>query len=450
MPDGAQTDDACPNCGSPAVRPLRAMEHESCGAIKPVSAFVTDDGVVCPECETACEDVEYVARGSPSTCAKCGYNFAGGERPDAEDAGEADGTDDRLASVRDRIAAADQSARQSRWPRRVLVVAVLFLAVSVSAVGVFGTAAVTDRADGSANSTATDYRTIVVFRNDDVQPNYRSDQMRAVDRVFVEEGVPVTQGVVPAIGDERLDPEGEFCRYLRTQMRQHPNTFEYALHGYTHERRSEFHGGSEFGGVAPDRQRELLAEGTRALESCVDRTPATFVPPFDTYDDETASALAARNYTVVSGGGWFAAEYYDETGPFEDGGVVHLPNAQSFVKNWTTNEFHDQRHLERQFDEAYRNGEVYVQMLHYPTFTDEAKRDRLRGLIHHMQSKEDVAFMTVGEFARKYRDGRLTRTAEGWRVEATGDDSEPASQRVADAGRHLWERLTSHSMPGAR
>ena len=208
------------------------MEHESCGAIRPVSAFVTDDGVVCPECEAACDDVEYVTRGSPSTCAACGRNFAGDERPDAENAGDRRrSTDDGLASVRDQIAAVDRSTRQSRWTRRVLVVAVLFLAVSASAVGVFGTTAVTDRAVGSANSTTTDYRTIVVFRNDDVQPYYRSDQMRAVDRVFVEEGVPVTQGVVPAIGDERLDPGGELCRYLRAQARQHPDTFEYALHG---------------------------------------------------------------------------------------------------------------------------------------------------------------------------------------------------------------------------
>jgi len=428
------------------------MEHESCGAIRPVSAFVTDDGVVCPECEAACDDVEYVTRGSPSTCAACGRNFAGDERPDAENAGDRRrSTDDGLASVRDQIAAVDRSTRQSRWTRRVLVVAVLFLAVSASAVGVFGTTAITDRQVGVANTTATDYRTIVVFRNDDVQPNYRSDQMRAVDRVFVEQDVPVTQGVVPAIGDEQLDSDGKLCRYLRSQMRQHPDTFEYALHGYTHERRSGFHGGSEFGGVAPDRQRELVEAGTSALESCVGRTPETFVPPFDTYDDATASALAAQNYTVVSGGGWFTAEQYDETGPFVASGVVHLPNSQSFVKNWTTNEFHDQRHLERQFDSAYRNREVYVQMLHYPTFTDEAKRDQLRGLIDHMKSKEGVAFMTVGEFARKYRDGRLTRTDDGWRVETTtSEDAEPASHRVADVGRHLWERFTSHWTQGAR
>jgi len=134
--------------------------------------------------------------------------------------------------------------------------------------------------------TWSSYRSIVIFRNDDIQPNYRADVMRDVDQVFIDEDVPVTQGVIPARSD------GELCQYLQQQQRAHPETFEYALHGYTHERRTEFNGGSEFGGLPPDRQAALIRAGTAAMRDCVDETPMTFVPPFNTYDNATARALA--------------------------------------------------------------------------------------------------------------------------------------------------------------
>ncbi|WP_254545234.1 DUF2334 domain-containing protein [Halomarina pelagica] len=272
-----------------------------------------------------------------------------------------------------------------------------------------------DGSTGHAAATWNEYDAVVVFRNDDIQPYYRRETMRAVDEIFVEEDVPVTLGVIPTTADGEPITRSPLCSYLRENERAHPELFEVALHGYTHERRTGFHGGSEFGGLDPARQRDLVARGTETLTDCVGERPTTFVPPMDTYDEGTVEALAAANYAVVSGGGWFAAEYYGETDAFERGGLLHVPNDGGFVADWTANEFHDAATLERRFDRAVEDG-VYVQMLHYQDFTTPERRERLRAFIRYVKDSGDVRFMTLGELGERVENGTLRRTDGGWEV----------------------------------
>ncbi|MFC6835069.1 DUF2334 domain-containing protein [Halomarina ordinaria] len=270
-------------------------------------------------------------------------------------------------------------------------------------------------ADAGAK-TWVEYDSVVVFRNDDIQPYYRAETMRSVDRIFVEEGVPVTLGVVPRAGDRVDLSEGELCPYLRENAATHPGTFEFALHGYTHERLTDFHGGSEFGGLDPAAQRDRLARGTTALTDCVGERPTTFIPPMDTYDESTVEALGEANYTLVSGGGWFTAEYYDSEGEFTDGGLRHVSNDGGFVANWTTGDFHDGETLERRYDESAAADEVHVQMLHYQDFDSADRRTQLRDLIRHMKASGDVAFLTLGELGEHMDGETIRRTDEGWEL----------------------------------
>jgi peptidoglycan/xylan/chitin deacetylase (PgdA/CDA1 family) len=449
-----ESESICPQCGSSSVVGVRVVEHEPCGAIKPTAEFRTGDGLCCPDCDVPVEDVTVVAHGPTGRCEDCGRTVGTRGEPPNGDASRRLEPAVVREDVRSRLTATSPAPGR---PFQVAGVTVLIALLVVAAM----LAPITPSLRGggsepghepaaspvetqperavSGAGTWTDYRSIVIFRNDDVQPNYRPETRRAVDRVFIEENVPVTQGVVPAIGDEGL-PDG-FCRSLREQARAHPDTFEYALHGYSHEERTDFHGGSEFGGLPAERQATLLREGTVALRTCLQRTPTTFIPPFDSYDDATATALADEGYAVVSGGTWFTEAYYDESGPFERNGIHHLPASRSFVRNWTTNEFYAQSRLEAAFDDAYRDGAVYVQTLHYPTFTTESSRDRLRGLIDHMQSRDGVAFMTIGEFAHKSEHGEIERTDDGWRVlEASGDEASRPRLRAVERGPRIAGR----------
>ena len=293
---------------------------------------------------------------------------------------------------------------------------------------IVGTSHVGVNADGASLDAGT-YRTIVIFRDDDAQPYYKNEELRAVNRVFASENVPVTLGVIPAPANETVDPTGEFCTYLRTLDRQHPGLFEFSLHGTTHEETTDFYGRSEFGGLAYGVQRDRIARGARALESCTGSAPTSFVPPFNTYDESTVAALDVQGIHTISGGAWFTAEYYDRSEPFRTDGTLHAPSSHSFVSNWTTNDFHSNADLRRSFDAAYENRSLYVQMLHHPTFTSEGKLGQLRSLIRHMKSRDDVAFMTLSSFSRAVERGDLERTSEGWhyRVDRTTNGSETRS-----------------------
>lgn len=263
----------------------------------------------------------------------------------------------------------------------------------------------------AGDSKLAEYRSIVVFRDDDVQVGYEFEAMKRVNEVLVSEGVPATRAVIPLGMD---DPSSRECRYLRTMRNRHPDLFEYALHGYTHRAETDFHGGSEFGGLPRAEQLDRIEKGTKAMKRCLKRAPTTFVPPFDTYDEATLSVLRERGFTAVSGGSGFTEAYFDRTEPFVADGIRQVPSTRSFVKNWTTHEFYGEAELRAGFDRAYENGSVYVQEMHYFTFTDAEKLDRLRSFIRYVKGHDDVRFMTVGQFAGLLDAGKLRRTDSGW------------------------------------
>lgn len=441
---GRGMESCCPRCGSSDVTELEVLEHPACGAVKPASAFSTDDDPVCPDCGDTPAHLELITRGDPLTCNDCGQHFTPKQDTSTDEVPGAGGTEATvLENVRSRLVATT-SRHRSRVGKLQTVFVVLLLLSSASVVAV---SEVPTRTEGtaSAEQSWTHADAIVIFRNDDLQPHYRTETMREVDQVFVEKDIPVTQGVIPAGGGATLNPDEEFCQYLRSQAERYPETFEYAVHGYAHEQRTEFAGGSEFGGLPLAEQRTLIQEGTRALEACTGTQPTTFIPPMNTYDDATASAASETGYRVISGGGPLSKQHYNQTGPFEAEGILHLPSSQGLVKNWSTHELHNQSHLEAQFDAAYENESVYVQMIHYPTLDDPSDRAVLVDLIEYMQTHDNVTFMTTGEFATKYETGQLERTETGWRIqEAPDDGNDDFVADLADTSNDLWERATDH------
>lgn len=273
------------------------------------------------------------------------------------------------------------------------------------------------------DSAEPEYQLIVIFRNDDIQPDHNDDLRRAVDQTFIDEEVPVTNAVIPTQDGESIVDDEAFCQELRRQQRDHPGLFEYSLHGFFHEpnedgvpqtKGDETTVRSEFGGLSETEQRERIRDGKRIVSDCFDTSPQTFVPPYASYDDATVAALAAENITAVAGGGWFTESYYGETEPFEIDSVLHVPEDQGFVEDWETNEFYDQETLLEAFDDAYADRGVYVHGLHYWTFDSDSRLEQLEGLVQYMKQHDDVLFLTLEEFTGAYRDGRLTETDTGW------------------------------------
>lgn len=432
------TPNGCPGCGSTETTEQPVVEHRGCGCIRERSAFAGG----CPKCGASEIGDAIRSVGTARYCPVCERVW---QPVTAGDDTTGVGDNDALLDRIDLSPYRRQATDQNRWLSRLRTrlgsqSAAIVVLLAVVGVGLGGaTVSTTLLAEGTAGSVAgadepewSSYETIVVFRNDDIQPWYRADARRAVDRVFIEEGVPVTLGVIPTVGDEAapITDSEDTCEYLRSLRANHPDRFEIALHGYTHDQRTAFYTASEFGGVANDTQADWLARGTEILAACTGVRPRTFVPPMNTYDTGTVEAAADAEYRTVSGGSWFTDEYYNETGVFVAGGVVHAPQNASFV-DWDRNRPHNQSTLRAAFDDAYDDNEIHIQMLHYQTFETEADRAELRSLIRYMKST-DTAFLTVGQLAVGLESGDIRETEDGWEIrEPLPASTAPTPQRTA-------------------
>jgi peptidoglycan/xylan/chitin deacetylase (PgdA/CDA1 family) len=300
------------------------------------------------------------------------------------------------------------------------------------------------RSTSSANTDATaadewtEYQSIVIFRNDDPKPKWDLSTLKAVNQIFIEENVPITHGVIPAdssgVSHQR---NGQFCQYIRDVKDTHPEIIEYAQHGYSHEAITNFQGGSsEFAKLSRSQQRKRITTGKQYYEKCVDKEPTVFIPPYNTYDTTTVDVLNSQGYTTVSGGP-IVSDYFGESGVFTRSGLQHVMQSQGMIEQWKPEvRIYDTPALKNMFDQRYEDGELYIQMMHYPHFDTQEERGRLRSLIQYMKGK-DVRFMKLGEFASARASGDVERTANGWRVrESTdgGDDNDGSDGDDGDNG----------------
>ncbi|MEM4780913.1 MAG: DUF2334 domain-containing protein [Halalkalicoccus sp.] len=413
----------CGACGADSLADRRVVEHV-CGQMDARSAF--DDR--CPKCSgptdpETFETIETIAR-----CGDCGHWQApptseGSSQPVDIVFPELPTLGRSLTWLPARLVPTSERKRQLLSSAIVVVVLLAGVAGALAASPLLEeTPAAADAPDPGWE----EYDSIVIFRNDDVQPWYETETMRAVDGVFIEEGVPVTVGVIPNPGgDLPLTEDEATCEYLGSLQEDHPGQFEMALHGYTHLPETDFYGGSEFGGQPYEEQIDRIADGDRILRECVEPS-STFIPPMNTYDDDTVRAVENGSYTTISGGTWFTDRHYDRAGAgddpayFETGEVRHVPETHAF-EDWGAHDggevpLKDTETLTDEFDGVHAENGVYVQMLHYQYFTTEERLDRLRELIRHMKATGGVGFMTVEQFSSGLENGAVERTDDGWRV----------------------------------
>lgn len=285
-----------------------------------------------------------------------------------------------------------------------------------------------ERHDGPM--TWNEYEAIVMFRNDDIQAWYMQEELRELDRLFLERDIAITHGVITTVDDETdITEDEELCAYLAELSREYPDLHEAANHGLTHEDQTDFYNGSEFGGVPLETQEAWLAEADAIIEECVDHDVETFIPPMNTYDENTVTALDEVGYTTVSGAGWMTEALYGESRAFREGGLVHAPMWEdASMLNWSdpNPDYYEFEELQATFDEALEANAAYVHMLHYFTFTEDEHFELMADFLDYVDD-HDVRFMTIGEFGQGVADGDVERTDDGWSVR------EPVHENDGDA-----------------
>lgn len=435
----------CSACSSDSLAEERVVEHV-CGLMDARPAFESG----CPKCNRSTDEETFEIIETIARCGECGHWQAPPTSVTGRESRSVEVIFPELPELGQSLTwlpewLVPESERRQQFLSSAIVAMVLLSGIAGALVASPMLEATPTAGEATDPGWET-YDSIVIFRNDDIQPWYETETMRSVDRVFIEEDVPVTLGVIPNPGgDLPLTDDEATCEYLGSLQSNHPGQFEMALHGYTHQSETGFYDGSEFGGLPLDEQSERLIEGDRILGECVEPSQ-TFVPPMNTYDDETVRAVEESGYTTISGGTWFTDQYYDrdgagnETAYFETGEVRHVPETQAF-EDWNAYDgsgevpFHETETLTDAFDETHEENGVFVQMIHYQYFTTEERLEQLRTLIGHMKSTDDVGFMTLGQFSDGLENGAIERTDEGWRVlepiENTSGEAPPANESVA-------------------
>lgn len=153
----------------------------------------------------------------------------------------------------------------------------------------------------------------VLFRYDDYS---RFSNSKFEERLFdtiASMGATLLVSVIPFPGESYpngnnpfLDPKAELGKEKVALVKKYTRegVVEIALHGYSH--RNNFqngHSSSEFAGLPATQQRHLLKIGKVALETSLEIPIDIFVPPFNTYDLNTISALEAVGFKLLSAGG---------------------------------------------------------------------------------------------------------------------------------------------------
>ena len=162
--------------------------------------------------------------------------------------------------------------------------------------------------------------TKIIFRFDDylLTPSKLTDSLFLT---FSRNKIPLCIGIIP------FDTSGKFLNQLDSvqiadlQSRISNGEIEVALHGYNHRnqvtrlffRKSTK---SEFATTAYEKQLFKLSAGKRVLDSLLKTNISVFVPPFNTYDNNTLKALEKLNFKIISG---------NRQGPSDNSSMYYMP-----------------------------------------------------------------------------------------------------------------------------
>jgi peptidoglycan/xylan/chitin deacetylase (PgdA/CDA1 family) len=240
-----------------------------------------------------------------------------------------------------------------------------------------------------------------MFRDDDVGA-WSLDALRAAAQVHIDEGVPVTIGVVPAAIFPSQNATNDdlwnspFAQYIRSLAST--TLFEIAQHGYNHSDNSARYNvslASEFRGMPYYGQYELIENGRSIMQQAFGSTPTTFIPPFNTGDENTLKALAALGYTVYS-------SYEGEFEQKPEGNLTFEPMQLALAFN-TGNTNSTFEFFVKQTEALFNDPHVkdIVIVYHSKTLTingsqnvDPAKIDTLRFYLQYLKTK-NVTFSTL-------------------------------------------------------
>jgi peptidoglycan/xylan/chitin deacetylase (PgdA/CDA1 family) len=138
----------------------------------------------------------------------------------------------------------------------------------------------------------------VFFRYDDYCATSDATVDNGLIALFGRHGLCCTFAVIPRVTEgnyrdpqPRQSHELDACRRQALADAVRTGSIDVALHGFEHRSNGRGMPHSEFRGIAHAEQAEMIRQGKAMLEDIIGRPVLSFVPPWNTYDENTLQAL---------------------------------------------------------------------------------------------------------------------------------------------------------------
>lgn len=159
----------------------------------------------------------------------------------------------------------------------------------------------------------------ILFRFDDFTLD-DSHFNKLLINTFEKNNIPLCLGVIP------FDKNEKFINLLSekslSNIKNNITTglLDIALHGYIHKNnRNDNYSKSEFNGVPFSDQLEWITEGKQRIEDYLDCKIETFIPPWNSYDENTLRVLEKNSFKCISAG------FNLKCGPMLNNNIKYIP-----------------------------------------------------------------------------------------------------------------------------
>lgn len=284
---------------------------------------------------------------------------------------------------------------------------------------------------GCGSAKPADQTILVFFRYDDYSALSDTATDLAVIDAFREYKASFTIAAIPAVFVSEGDTGETKAEVWLTpdkidilKQASSEGIAEVAQHGYSHEKLTE---NSEFAGVSFEAQYERIAKGKAYLEAALGTAVTTFVPPENTYDENTVRALDQLCFTLISADRKGAALKDVKLGylPY----TVTLPDVRQAV-------------LEARAS-GYQNP-VIVVMFH--PFNIEGAQgvgiDEFKALVTWLAGQEDVRMLSLSQAPALIDDLSAARLQNSLGYVSPWSDLYQSTLNVSDPSKLIyWEQL---------
>lgn len=218
----------------------------------------------------------------------------------------------------------------------------------------------------------------VVFRYDDFMLKNDSVNEEVV-RIFQKHKIPLVLGVIPYDSSEHfvLEKNYPFMSTLKHGLAN--GSIELALHGYNHIKVAD---NGEFGNVPFEEQYRRIKTGKQFLDSVFQQNTATFIPPWNAYDENTLKVMEKLGMKVIS-----------------SSLTINQPYSSKIV-NYFPHTLGEPQKLISIIEDHKKSEGIIILMFHSYDMDNNFSLKRLDSLLSKVEEYKNIDFFTFSELIK--------------------------------------------------